>query len=102
TYPTEIVLAKSIERKPVAVALLATPKRGAKAGGRRSVVPSFLPIASQSEALQPRHNIIQPFWFVTLHLHCARLILQMADELFARFGFKTSMSFAHRVGPDRR
>jgi hypothetical protein len=42
-YPTEIVLAKSIERKPVAAALLATPKRGAKAGGPRSAVPSFLP-----------------------------------------------------------
>jgi hypothetical protein len=50
TYPSEIVLAKSIERKPAAAALLATPKRGAKAGGRRSAVPSFLPIASHSEA----------------------------------------------------
>jgi hypothetical protein len=45
--------------------------------------------------------IIQPFWFVTLHLRRARLILQMADEVFARFGLKTPMSFAHRVGPDR-
>ena len=43
----------------------------------------------------------QPFRFVTLHLRRARLILQMADALFARLGFETAMSFAHRAGPDR-
>jgi hypothetical protein len=42
-----------------------------------------------------------PFRFVTLRLRRARLILQMADALFARLGYEAPMSFAHRPGPDR-
>jgi hypothetical protein len=44
---------------------------------------------------------IPPFQFVTLHLRRARLILQMANALFARLGYETPMSFAHRAGSDR-
>jgi hypothetical protein len=48
-----------------------------------------------------RLTAIQHFRFVTLHLRRARLILQMADALFARLGYETPMSFAHRPGSDR-
>ena len=82
------VLAKSSERKPVAAVL------------RFRQFSQSLRIAKR---LQRKRRIkpIQPFWFVTLHLRRARLILQVADEVFARFGLKAPMSFAHRVGPDR-